>query len=190
MDIIALTESTQYAHSRMVSKISALLALYAGYSPREAEIISQAALLHDIGKCDIPDGILLKPSALSASEFEVIKTHTQIGCRRIADALDVLSSAATVASQHHERLDGSGYLGMSGTEIDPYARLIAIGDVFDALYSRRSYKEPWSREAVCEYLKDKAGIQFDLEIAGLLLAHIDEITELYRQEGNLSEHSN
>jgi HD-GYP domain-containing protein (c-di-GMP phosphodiesterase class II) len=163
----------------MVSEISRLLALRTGYASNEAEVISQAALFHDIGKGDIPPGILTKSGPLTDAEYAVVKTHTQAGCRQIADALRILSAASVVANQHHERLDGSGYLGLAAGQIDPYAKLVAVADVFDALVSRRSYKRPWSQQEVCGYLRDRAGTQFDGEIVAVLLACIDEIVALY-----------
>jgi len=164
----------------MVSQISRLLAEHAGYPPREVETIEQAALLHDVGKCGVPAEILTKPGALSSREYEIIKTHTQIGCGQITEMFRILSAAAIVAIQHHERLDGSGYIGLTGQDIDPYARLVAVADVFDALSSRRSYKEPWSQDSVCAHLKEQSSSRFDPEIVAVLLAHVNEIMTLYR----------
>lgn len=163
MDMTRLVQSTQFEHSRQVARISTLLARLAGYSSAETEVIGQAALFHDIGKTAIPAAILNKPGALTPEEYAVIKTHTAIG---------------------QERLDGSGYLRMEDKDIHPYAKLIAVADVFDALVSRRSYKEPWSIDRTGAYLQDLAGIQFECRIVALLLSNMDQVLALYSPEKN------
>lgn len=182
MDIQALITATQYEHSRQVARISGLLAEKAGYPPDEVSIITQAAALHDIGKAAVPKHILNKPGALTPEEYEIIKTHTQIGYDQITGAIRVLSAAAVVCKEHHERLDGSrGYIGLTGENIHPYARLIAVADVYDALVSRRVYKKPWDVRDICGYFREQAGKQFDGFIVGLLLGMIDDILLLYSE---------
>lgn len=181
MNLTELTASTNYDHSRNVSIISGVLAKHIGYVAEEIAIIEEAALYHDIGKQEIPASILRKPGALTPQEFEIIKTHTRIGCDRIAEALRLLSAAATVAAEHHEKLDGSGYMGLSGAEIHPYAKLVAVADVFDALLSRRAYKPAWEPGEVLQYMHGQAGTHFDREIVAVLLAHADEIMRIYGQ---------
>lgn len=184
MDMTRLVQSTQFEHSQQVARISTLLSRLAGYSPAETEVIGQAALFHDIGKTAIPASILNKPGALTQEEYAVIKTHTVIGQERLSQAVQTLSAAIVVAQQHHERLDGSGYLRMEDKEIHPYAKLIAVADVFDALVSRRSYKEPWSIDRTGAYLQDLAGIQFECRIVALLLSNMDQVLDLYSPEKN------
>lgn len=184
MNMDKLLQSTQFDHSRQVAKLSRLLAGLAGYSPAETEVIGQAALFHDIGKTAIPASILNKPGALTQEEYAIIKTHTVIGQERLAQAVQTLAAAIIVAQQHHERLDGSGYLRMEDKDIHPYAKLIAVADVFDALVSRRSYKEPWSIDRTGAYLQDLAGIQFECRIVTLLLSNIDQVLALYSPEKN------
>ena len=179
MDITELVQSTQFDHSQQVAKISRLLAEMAGYPASETEIIGQAALFHDIGKTAIPASILNKPGSLTPEEYAVIKTHTAIGQERLSQAVQTLAAAIVVAQQHHERLDGSGYLSMEDKDIHPYAKLIAVADVFDALVSRRSYKEPWSIDRTGAYLQDLAGIQFECRTVALLLSHMDQVLALY-----------
>lgn len=181
MNLMELNTLTHYDHSRMVSKISGLLAGYIGYSPTEATLIEQAALFHDVGKVDIDPAILNKPGALTEREFALVKAHTQLGVNRIASVLQMLSAAAVIAAQHHEHVDGKGgYMGLSGESIHPYARIAAVADVFDALISRRAYKQSWGQQEVCAYMQQQAGLQFDPESVAVLLAHVDEIMELYQ----------
>jgi putative nucleotidyltransferase with HDIG domain len=179
MTIQSLAQSTRYTHSQQVSRISKVLARYAGFTAHEVEVIEQAALLHDLGKCEIPDHILNKPGALTDAEFEVIKTHTRIGRERLTEFLQVLAAAAVIASQHHERMDGCGYMGIPGMEIHPYARLVAVADVYDALISRRAYKDAWSQEKVLHYMSSQSGSHFDMKYVSMLLEHVDEVMALY-----------
>lgn len=180
MNLQAFINKTDFAHSRKVSELSGLLAGYMGYSGSEAEIIEQAALFHDIGKCDIPPEILGKPGGLTSQEFEIVKTHTLLGGERIKEALQILFAAYLVANNHHEKLDGTGYNGLLSDKIHPYAKLVSVADVFDALASKRAYKDAWSIDDVFGYLKNQSGTQFDVEIVAILLAHKNEVAALYR----------
>lgn len=151
-----------------------------GYSRGEAEIIGEAALYHDIGKCFIPPELLDRPGALTQQEFEIVKGHTRLGSEKLQEAQRVLSAAYRIAKYHHERWDGSGYLGLTGRNIDPYARLAAVADVYDALASKRAYKDALKAQEVLGYLKKYSGIQFDKDVVSALLAHAGEIAALYR----------
>ena len=93
-----------------------------------------------------------------------------------------MRTAATVALQHHERIDGSGYLGLKGNEIHPHARLVAVADVFDALLSPRSYKRPWSIQRTSSYLSSLAGVELDEKLVGLLLNNLPQALMLYQDE--------
>ncbi|MDR1204340.1 MAG: HD domain-containing protein [Peptococcaceae bacterium] len=180
MKLDLLAGSTRFEHSRQVSKISALLAERAGYTPEETAMIEEAALYHDIGKADIPKTILNKPGKLTSEEFDIVKTHTELGYRKIMDATKTLSVAATVCQEHHERPDGNGYSHARWTDIHPYAKLISVGDVFDALYSHRAYKPAWSIPEIRAYFREQSGKQFDPEIVCLLLGALDKILLLYK----------
>ncbi len=177
-----LMDGAKYNHSRQVSIISELLAKKAGLSPFERRVVSQAALLHDVGKEEIPRRILNKPAALTPEEFEIVKTHTAIGFERIAEAAQILTVAAVIAREHHEHENGHGYYHMTGTDIHPYAKLVAVADVFDALYSRRAYKDPWSVEKIRAYFTEQAGKQFDTDTVVLLFGILDEILPLYENK--------
>lgn len=169
----------KYEHSQKVSEISGLLAKKAGYSCADVQIIKQAALLHDIGKCEISNEILNKPGKLTPQEYDVIKKHTQLGSEIIKEALLVMLAAYRIANNHHERWDGSGYYGLAGNNIDPFARLVAVADVLDALMSKRAYKDCWSLNEAFSYLDKQSGVQFDREIVSVLLSIPNEISALY-----------
>ena len=118
----------------------------------------------------------------SPEEFHIVQTHTTIGQEQLTREVQALGAAIIVAQQHHERLDGSGYMGLEEKHIHPYAKLVAVADVFDALVSRRSYKEPWDIERTSKYLRGLAGIQFDSQFTTLLLDNMAQILALYDGE--------
>jgi HD-GYP domain-containing protein (c-di-GMP phosphodiesterase class II) len=173
-----LIESADFAHSKNVSALSRLLALKAGYSEREADVIAQAALFHDVGKDAIPADILNKPGRLTPEEYALVRTHTAIGRDRITEAAEILSAAARAAAEHHERPDGLGYHRLSGREVHPYSPLIAVADVFDALYSKRVYKEAWAVADILAYFESQAGKQFEKAAVRLLFESIEEVIAL------------
>ena len=179
MFIQKLIDNTSDGHSRRVSQISALLAKAAGYTQAESVLIAQAALLHDVGKVDIPDRILHKPSSLTPDEYDIMKSHTILGCKKIEEAIRILEAATVICREHHERWDGSGYYRLSGENIHPYARLVAVADVFDALYSKRTYKESWDISRICSYFSKQAGKQFEYELALILLSIIADVRAIY-----------
>ena len=127
----------------------------------EIDLMGKSASLHDIGKVGIPDNILLKPGNLTEAEFVVMKTHAWLGAHAIEMAqqaspirLEFLFMAKEIAHWHHEKWDGSGYPdGLKGNEIPISARLMAIADVFDALTSKRPYKEPFSYDKAREFMQ-------------------------------------
>lgn len=151
--------------------------------------IYRASPLHDIGKVGIPDRILLNPGRLTASEFDVMKRHTIMGAGILEQAAhqsnagSFLQMAIDVARWHHERWDGSGYPdGLSGEEIPLPARIVAVVDVYDALTSERPYKPSWESERAREYITERAGTQFDPEIANCFdrcFADIEAIQRKY-----------
>lgn len=173
-------------------------------TPRQQELIAKAAPLHDIGKVGIPDAILLKPGRLTPEEFEIMKRHAQIGADAIEDAihrvggevlaeqlgaggespLAFLEVACQIASGHHEKWDGSGYpRGLAGDAIPVPARLMAIADVFDAITSRRHYKEAFPMEMAVNIIRDGRGKHFDPDMVDALLEMLDVfhvIAERYR----------
>ena len=138
-------DKSTYEHSINVAILSMLIAEDIGKTQKEVGEIGLTGLLHDIGKYNIPLRILNKPGKLTAEEYETMKTHSLIGYQMVAN-IDLSSDIKNGILQHHERLNGSGYpYGLSSSQIHPYARIIAVADVFDALMSKRSYKDPWSK---------------------------------------------
>ncbi|MFC1852707.1 GAF and HD-GYP domain-containing protein [candidate division CSSED10-310 bacterium] len=180
-----------------------------GYSTTEIEkakdILRMTAMLHDVGKVAISDIILKKPARLNVDEFEIMKHHTFLGAKLFADSHTEFDKAAFfIALEHHERWDGNGYPGevifervaqrqdfefvvnknkrKKGEEIHPFGRVVAIADVYDALSSKRVYKEAWDEATVMETIKSEAGKQFDPEMVKAFFEVFDvvrNIRELY-----------
>jgi response regulator RpfG family c-di-GMP phosphodiesterase len=143
-----------------------------GLDERETEVLYKAAPLHDIGKIAIPDSILNKPGKLTPEEWEIMKSHAQVGYDILATSeLEVLRMGAIIAGSHHENWDGSGYpKGTKATDIHIYARIAALADVFDALVNKRSYKESWPLDEALKFIEDMRGIKFDPELVDLLFS--------------------
>lgn len=149
------------AHNHRVTWYAIKLAKEVGVSASEFRGLIAGAFLHDVGKIGVPDGILLKAARLDAEEFATMKQHVAIGADIIAKAR-WLGEARDVIEYHHEKWDGTGYLrGLRGEDIPLAARIFAIVDVFDALISRRPYKEPMLLEHVLEHIQSEAGRHFD-----------------------------
>lgn len=174
-------------HVIRMSQVSARLALQMGMSAGFAEQLLQAAPMHDIGKIGIPDRVLLKPGKLDDEELAIMRTHPQLG----ANILDNSSSplirlAHSVAMYHHEKWDGTGYpFGLKGEEIPIEARIVAVADVFDALLSKRPYKEAWPLEKAIEEIKSQSNRHFDPVVVEALLACLPDlivINETWREE--------
>ena len=133
-------------HTRRVGKMSAQIAQALGLPEIEVALIRRAAPLHDVGKIAIPDSILLKPGKLTPDEFELMKTHTALGGKMLSGGrFPLLQWAEEIALTHHERWDGTGYLGLRGEDIPIAGRIVAVADVFDALTSRRPYRRALPR---------------------------------------------
>jgi len=179
-------------HIKRMSHYSKLLATLIGLNEEETELILYAAPLHDIGKIGIPDNILLKPGRFESHEFEIMKTHAKLGSQMLegAERFPVLNAGKIIALEHHEKWDGSGYPnGLAKEEISLYARIITIADVFDALSSKRCYKEPMPLEKVLSIMKNDAGTHFDPTLIEVFLENIDkflEIKEIYKDENCLA----
>ena len=176
-EIIENRNSSTGAHSRRVAEITRILAEKLHYSEEDVENISKASVMHDIGKIAIGDNILLKPGRLSKEEFEDIKKHTTVGYNILKNSkLPLLQIAADIALYHHERYDGKGYPeGKKGGEIPKVCEIVAVADVFEALISKRCYKEPWSEEQVLQYFKENSGTQFAPDVVEALLCSEEEV---------------
>jgi putative two-component system response regulator len=170
-------------HIARVAYYSRMLAREYGLSTDMQDIIFYASPFHDIGKVGIPDAILLKPGRLAKEEFEVMKKHSSIG-HGILDhsSSQYLNEGATIALTHHEKYDGNGYPnGLVGEDIPISGRITAVADVFDALTSKRPYKEPWSFDKAKQLLIDESGKHFDPKIVELFMENIDEVKQIYTQ---------
>lgn len=150
-------------HVIRMSHYARLTALSLGMSELRAELLFQAAPMHDVGKIGIPDHILLKPGKLDAAEWAVMRQHPQMGADIIGQHRDELLQAAhSVALTHHEKWDGSGYPhGLRGEDIPIFGRIVAIADVFDALTTARPYKTAWTVEDAVAHIAASAGQHFD-----------------------------
>jgi response regulator RpfG family c-di-GMP phosphodiesterase len=164
-------------HVRRMSEVSHLLCLALGYDEAEANLVRRAAPMHDIGKVAIPDAVLLHPGKLDSEQWKVMRQHPRIGYDILKGSeRPILRAAATIAHQHHERYDGTGYpQGLKGDEIHRYARIIAVADVFDALTHVRCYKPAWSLPEVIENISAGTGTHLDPEIVELLFANLDAV---------------
>jgi response regulator RpfG family c-di-GMP phosphodiesterase len=173
----AETRSQETAnHVRRVGELAELLGRASGLDPALCEHLRYAAPLHDIGKIGIPDAILAKPGTHTVEEAAIMRTHAELGARLLGDSRrPVLQLAAEIARNHHENWDGSGYpAGLAGEAIPISGRITAVADVFDALGSRRCYKEPWSALDIRAFMTDQRGRKFDPRLIDRLLAHWDE----------------
>lgn len=150
-------------HARRIGRTSGLIADGLGLGPETRELLVRAAPLHDVGKIGIPDSILLKPARLAPEEFEVIKTHAQIGADLLTGGRSpVLQLAREIALSHHERWDGTGYPnGLAGDLIAIAGRIVSVADVFDALTHTRPYKEAWPIDQAVREISGASGRQFD-----------------------------
>ncbi|WP_157949977.1 HD domain-containing phosphohydrolase [Vallitalea okinawensis] len=178
--IIEQRSSATSAHVKRVAEISYLLAVRAGVGEQDAKNLKVASALHDLGKIGIPESILSKPGTLTQEEFTVVKTHTQIGYDLLKDSKrELFKMIASIALQHHERWDGRGYPnGLQGEAIDLPSRIVAIADVFDALCSKRVYKEAWDIDEVLEYLEEQKGKQFDPYLIRIFLDYRQEFIDI------------
>ncbi len=161
-------------HSYRVAQYAALIAEELGWTPEEILNLKRATHLHDIGKIGIPDPFLNKPAQLTDDEYNLIKKHTVIGAEILKD-ITLIPHAAEIARSHHERYDGKGYPdGLAGTEIPIHARIVAVADCYDAMNSRRIYRNALPPEVVYEEFRKNRGTQFDPEITDIFLKLLKE----------------
>jgi len=165
------------AHILRMSNYSAAIARKMGLDDVTVERILYAAPMHDVGKIGIPDSILLKPGPLGKEEWELMKQHTTIGARILEGSDgDFIRMAEMISLTHHEKWDGNGYpRGLQGEDIPLVARIVAIADVFDALMSKRPYKQPFSLEKSLGIIRESRGSHFDPEAVDAFFSIQDEI---------------
>lgn len=172
---IAKRDSDTNIHNYRVALYSVRLGEKSGISSVDMQGLLKGAFLHDVGKIAITDTILLKPGKLTKEEFEVMKTHVSHGVDIIC-GYAWLKDAEDVVRCHHERFDGSGYpCRLVGEDIPQNARIFAIADVFDAITSRRPYKEPFSLEVSVKIIQESQGSHFDPAIVGLFLEYAEKL---------------
>jgi CHASE2 domain-containing sensor protein len=159
------------AHVERIGILCERLALAAGFSAIDAETLRHAAVLHDVGKIGVPDRVLLKPGKLDEEEWAIMKTHAEIGASMLAGSPSPLVQLGEeIARTHHERWDGSGYpAGLRGEEIPLAGRICAICDVFDALRSRRPYKDAWTLDEAVAEIAGQRGRHFDPALVDLFV---------------------
>ncbi len=150
-------------HVIRMSRLSALLAKEIGLSEKECQLILQASPMHDVGKIGIPDNILLKPGKLDDQEWKTMKMHPEIGAKILSGSRsELMQMAESISLSHQERWDGSGYpYGLKGEEIPLAGRIVAVADVFDALTSKRYYKDAFSVEESMKIIEDSSGKDFE-----------------------------
>lgn len=184
--LLRLTRAAEFrddetaAHLQRMSHYCGLLAHKRGLSPYEAELILVASPMHDVGKIGIPDRILLKEGRLTRDEYDLMKQHAEIGFHILSGSdSELLRRAASIARNHHEKWDGSGYpQGLTQEDIPIEGRIAAVADVFDALTSARPYKPAWSLADAIELLQAGRGKHFDPELIDLFLGALDEVLDI------------
>lgn len=172
-------------HSDRVSAYSVLIGKYLNLSDEDLRTLEVGGLFHDIGKIGIPDSILLKDSKLTDDEYSEIKNHPSIGAHILCNAT-IFQDIIPIVKHHHERFDGRGYPSqLKGEDIPYMARIAAVADTFDAMTSKRTYRDAMPLETVRAEIERCSGTQFDPEIAKVFLDildnHYDEIKEIQEQ---------
>lgn len=161
-------DNYSFAHSLRVGTYLALFGANLRLSKDEQVVLASGGLLHDVGKMSIPHEVLNKPGRLNAAEFEVMKGHVAASLKYLSACPDLPRGIVTIAAQHHEKLDGTGYpLGLAGNELNRLARMASIIDVFSALTDRRVYKPPMSAETALALMSDEMASHLDMKLLGL-----------------------
>ena len=163
MRMIGDYDSYTQQHSLNVATYATVLSKAIGLTPKTSELVAQAGLLHDIGKLQIAPDIIQKPGKLTNEEYDIVKTHAELGYQTLLDRQDVWSVVRVGVKEHHENEDGSGYpMKLTGDKIHTIGKLLHIADVFDALTTKRSYKDAWSYFDALNYITEQAGKMFDV----------------------------
>jgi putative nucleotidyltransferase with HDIG domain len=194
--LLELKEFDQYTttHSMNVSVLAMALAEFMGLGKRDVRAYGVAGLLHDLGKVRIPREILIKPGRLTPDERAIMNRHPADGARIIFASDKQLDLAAVVAYEHHIMLNGGGYPCVHyGRDCHRASRLVHVCDVYDALRTRRPYRDAWESERALEYIESRAGTEFDPDVAGSFCAMmrqldrrlvvVDEVTPLHEPQG-------
>lgn len=175
-------------HVLRVGHFSRCIAEAAGLPPDQAELLLEAATMHDIGKIGIPDTILRKPGRLTDEESAQMEAHTLLGEQILQGNQPLIQAARVIAGSHHERWDGQGYpRGLKADEIPLFGRICALADVFDALCEARPYKRPWTEDEVEFYIRENQGTQFDPELVNAFFRALPEILRFQKLYGNATD---
>ena len=172
-------------HVTRVADIASRVGMQNGLAADELRDVAIGAVLHDIGKLQIPDAILNKPGRLTADEYEVVKTHTAIGGDLVASS-PALASAAAIVRGHHERPDGRGYPdGLAGDAIPLAAKIVAVCDAFDAIANTRQYRDGQGPKVALGVLQEHAGTQFDQRVVDTLaeIVESDQVGDVFANVG-------
>ena len=162
------------AHAWRVGRVAMLLAEMKGLPQEQVDMIKKTAPLHDVGKIGLPDAIVMKEGAYTATEWEAMKTHTKIGSKLLADSRSpLLMMAREIALTHHERWDGTGYHRLKEVQTPLPGRIVALADAFDVMTHARSYKDPLNLAEARAEIERHAGTQFDPDLSALFLRLID-----------------
>ena len=181
-DAIDAKDTYTNGHSKRVAAYSQEIAKRFGYDEKQLNDIYMMGMLHDVGKIGVPSAVINKPGRLTDEEFDIIKQHPVIGYN-ILENIEEMPSLSTGARWHHERYDGRGYPdGIEGDEIPEEARIIAVADAYDAMTSKRSYRDALPQEVVRSEIEKGRGSQFDPKFADIMLAMIDEDTNYMMRE--------
>ncbi len=181
-DTIDAKDTYTNGHSYRVAEYSMEIARRCGYTEEDLNVVYITGMLHDVGKIGVPDTIINKRGRLTDEEFELMKTHPAIGAN-ILEKITTIPFIAIGAHFHHERYDGRGYPdGLKGDEIPEIARIIGVADAYDAMTSRRSYRDVMPQDAVREQIEQGKGSQFDPKFADIMLKMIDEDTGFIMRE--------
>ena len=184
--IVRLSRAAEYrdddtgAHVVRMSRYASVVAQQMGLDSQVVEQIRHAAPMHDVGKIGIPDRILLKPGRLDAEEWSVMQRHTLYGAKILEESTsEVINLAETIARTHHERWDGAGYPeGLKGPDIPLSGRIVAVADVFDALNSRRPYKEPFPVERSLGIIRSEREKHFDPDVVDAFFAQEEDVLKI------------
>ncbi|MBI5416609.1 GAF domain-containing protein [Candidatus Poribacteria bacterium] len=170
-------------HVHRIFNFTEIIANDLNLKKEAVELIKYASLMHDIGKIAIPDAILLKPGRFTPEERIIMEQHTIIGSKILNDTSSTfLTAAQIVALNHHEKFNGTGYPNkLKGNDIPMSGRIVALADVFDALYCKRVYKDAYPIEKVLDIIKEEKGKHFDPDIVDVFFKNFDKIMEMYKK---------
>ncbi len=174
-------DNDTHMHVVRMSKVCEMLARELGLPEEDSDLFLKASPMHDIGKIGIPDRILMKPASLTYDEWELMKSHVEIGVQILSGhSSNIMNMAKIIAQTHHEKWDGSGYPeGLKEDNIPVAGRIAALSDVFDALLTARPYKRAWTIAEAVDYIHQQSGIHFDPRVVGAFDRQLPLIFEVH-----------